>query len=137
MFLHRLVHEQYYINPWGQKELRGDLFRSIDIAEVEPTGDVKMFNNGYEPPYECRVLGECFLGCPTPDEGRRLWVEIQNHIDYWGGTFYRPLFESPRDPALGAHEIGPHSFWEHEKKVAKMKLVTPDLRPVNIEGVLL
>lgn len=137
MFLHLLVFEQHYINPWGLKELRGDLHRSIDYVEVEPTGETEMFDNGYEPPYECRVLGECFLGEPTPEDGRRRWVEIPNHIDYWGGTTYQPLFEAPRDPALGAHEIGPRSFWEHESKVAKMKLVTADLLPVDIEGKLL
>lgn len=123
-----LVTEQYYTNPWGLKELRGDLYRAIETVEVEPNGEHKMFDNGYEPPYPCPILAAA--------DGRT-WCQIQNRIDYWGGTWYRPLFERPRDPALSKNEIGPTVGWEPEEKARKRKLVNAELQPVNYEGNVL
>ena len=124
-----LVFEQYYINPWGLKELRGDLHRVIEVVDVEPTGDHKMCDNGYEPPYACPILVDNVTG--------RCWCQIQNRIDYWGGTWYSPMFERPRDPALSQGQIGPSIKWEPEEEVRKMRLVNANLQPVDYEGNVL
>lgn len=127
MKLLRVAFHQYHIDPWGNKAI-GSHYEIIDQVDVWENGEFKMYNNGYEPEYACPVW--------ESNDGRT-WVAVQNRIDYWGGTWYWPLFNQGKLPGVGTYEIGPSTGWDTYEKVAKMKLVNSADQAVDIEGNLL
>jgi len=130
MRLYKIREAVTWIDPFG--DAHRNLTQYVRVLEaidgVEKNGEWKMLDNGYEPPYQIWVY-------EAPD-GRK-WVEVTNRIDFWGGTWYRPLFDEPRDPALDKHEIGPRVAYLTEKQVRNKRCVNYDGKAVDLEGNLL
>ena len=115
-----------WVDPFGDSHAHQSQYvRVLEIIETAPNGEVRMFDNGYEPPYACPIL--------EASDGRT-WVEIQNRVDYWGGTWYRPLFDEPRDPALDKHEVGPVIRYVTEREMGSKRCVNYDGQAVDLEG---
>lgn len=130
MKLYKVREPATWVDPFGDSHQNLSKYvRLLEVADVgEPTTDFKMFDNGYEPPYKIWIY--------RAEDGRE-WVEITNHIDFWGGTWYRPLFVEPRDPALHKGEIGPSVRWLTERELKSKRLVNYDGKAVDMEGNLL
>lgn len=132
MKLYKVRQSATWIDPFGDSHKnQAKYVRVLEVVEPEPTGEFKRLSTGYgdgpDHNWDSEIIG-------LPD-GRK-WVPIQNRIDFWGGTWYRPLFEE-RDPALDPHEIGPQILWLSESDIRTKRCVNLDGKAVDIEGNLL
>jgi hypothetical protein len=123
MKLYRGTHANL-VDPWGRKH--PGYYRVVEVIDdVELNGDTSLVGDGYKEPWNAPHW--------QSSDGR-VWVEIQNRVDCWGGKWYKALFQAPRDPNLDKYHVGLSIMYWDEKQVKTKHLVDDYGKPVDVDG---